>query len=125
VCVPTAPPAWVTYRVQPGDTLSGLAAATGTLLEPVLATNCLTLQSVLIAGQPLFLPRLPATLAAPSQPAPAEPTDDSGNSGSGSDDSGHDATDDHGGSGNSGSGGSGSGSSGSGSGSGGGGGGDD
>ena len=113
VCAPVAPAGWVTYFVQPGDTLSGLAASTSATLAQVLEPNCLTMTSVLLAGQRLFLPRLPAATVA--SPPPVQPTDDSGHSGSGSDGSGDDSGDDHSGS-NSGSGSSGGGSGGSGSG---------
>ncbi|HYO88853.1 MAG TPA: LysM peptidoglycan-binding domain-containing protein, partial [Candidatus Limnocylindrales bacterium] len=54
VCATAAAAGWVAYRVQPGDTLSGLAASTGTSLPEVLAANCLTSSSLLLAGQTLI-----------------------------------------------------------------------
>ncbi len=87
----SAPSGWLTYTVRAGDTLSGLAAATGVTLDELLAANCLSISSLLIAGQPLFLPRMPATTAAPL----AAPTDDhGGNSGPGGDDTPDDDPDD-------------------------------
>lgn len=90
-CV-SAPTGWITYLVRAGDTLSGLAAATGTALDELLAANCLSATALLIAGQPLFLPRAPAVT---STPLPVMPTDDhGGNSGPGGDDSPDDGPDD-------------------------------
>ncbi len=108
-CSPTAPTGWVTFYVRPGDTLSGLAAATGATLDQVLAANCLSPSDLLQAGQRLFLPRMPMSTATAtaSSPAPA-PTDDHSddnggdNSGPESDD---DSDDDHSGSDHSGNGG--------------------
>ncbi|MFN8377965.1 MAG: LysM peptidoglycan-binding domain-containing protein [Anaerolineae bacterium] len=102
VCTPVAPAGWVLYRVQAGDTLSGLAATTGITTNQLLQVNCLTVTTVLMVGQPLYLPSLPATV-----PPTVQPTDDSG----------HDAGDDHSGSDDSSDSNSGSGSSNSGSGS--------
>jgi LysM repeat protein len=108
-CAPAAPTGWVTYAVRPGDTLSGLAAATGATVEQIRTVNCLGASSLLIVGQSLLLPSLPAAraTAAPASPAPVA-TDDHGDDDSGGDDSGHDSdddSDDHSGSGNRGSGG--------------------
>jgi LysM repeat protein len=58
---PCGPPAgWVIYIVQPGDTLFSLARNTGTTPDQLLLANCLT-GSTIIAGQGIFVPRLPPT----------------------------------------------------------------
>ncbi len=59
VCVAQRPDGWVTYRVQSGDTLSGLAAATGITLDELMRVNCLDNPSLIIVGQSLFLPYAP------------------------------------------------------------------
>lgn len=100
VCVPQRPDRWQTYRVQAGDTLSGLAASRGVLLSQVIAVNCLVDAGFIVVGQELFLPVLLATAAPPS-------SGDNGQSGNGSDnsnnndgngnsnDNGNDNDDDH------------------------------
>ena len=49
---------WMTYRVQAGDTLSGLALNTGTTVAELRRINCLT-EDTIVVGQVLYLPRLP------------------------------------------------------------------
>ncbi len=61
--VPTAacgqPPAgWVTYIVQLGDTLFGLAMNTGTIVGEIQRVNCLGTQS-LVTGEQIYLPMKP------------------------------------------------------------------
>lgn len=73
-CTPTLPAGWVRYVVQSGDTVSGLAAATGASVDQLLTVNCLPLNRMIIVGQTLFLPVLP--VAAATTPAPATPTPD-------------------------------------------------
>ncbi len=95
-CTPTMPSGWASYLIQPNDTVAGLAALTGATVEQVLAVNCLPQSQMIIAGQPIYLPKLllPATTLAPvmpteppventaqptvqpTTPATAEPTDD-------------------------------------------------
>ncbi|MBL8165164.1 MAG: LysM peptidoglycan-binding domain-containing protein [Anaerolineae bacterium] len=55
-CVPTQPSGWVRYRVQAGDTLSGLAANRGITLQQAMSVNCLTDARLIFVGQDLFLP---------------------------------------------------------------------
>ncbi|MBN1963482.1 MAG: LysM peptidoglycan-binding domain-containing protein [Anaerolineae bacterium] len=83
-CVPTLPDGWVTYTVQSGDTLSHLAAATGTTPEELMVINCIEDVRLIVAGQPVFLPNTPGTPGTPTAPdTPATPDDDSGDDGSG------------------------------------------
>lgn len=56
----TRPTNWVTYTTQTGDTLFGLATATGTTVNAILQANCLE-NTILSIGQHLWLPYLPAT----------------------------------------------------------------
>jgi LysM repeat protein len=110
-CIPTPPSEWKRYTIQPGDTLSALAAARGVFLPQVIAANCLTDGGLIVAGQSIYLPVLnvPTVTMMPtasssssgenssgsgSQPSGggSNPTDDHGNDGSG-----HDSGDDHGG----------------------------
>lgn len=67
-CTPALPPGWVSYRIQTGDTLSGLAARTNSTLEQLLTVNCLSDPRLIIVGQEIYLPRVP-TAAASSTPA--------------------------------------------------------
>jgi hypothetical protein len=58
-CVVNPPPSWVLYTIRSGDTYSGLAVGTATTLDLLLAVNCLTIQTVLLPGNTLYLPRQP------------------------------------------------------------------
>lgn len=60
-CVPLQPLGWISYSIQTGDTLSGLAGGTGAALEQVLLVNCIEDASRIIAGQTIFLPTQPQT----------------------------------------------------------------
>lgn len=51
---------WPTYRVQPGDKLFALALATGSSTTELIAANCLDSDQIL-AGQLLYVPRLPSS----------------------------------------------------------------
>src|SRR5690606_38290742 len=55
-CVAVQPAGWVTYSVQSGDTLSGLAAPTGSTLAQLISVNCLENPRLLVSGQQLYLP---------------------------------------------------------------------
>jgi LysM repeat protein len=74
---PAAPAAGAqTYTVQAGDYLSGIAAKLGVKLSALLATNKLTVTSLIYPGMQLVVPEggmlpAPAAPAAPAQPAPA------------------------------------------------------
>ncbi len=59
VCQRFQPPGWVEYAIQPGDTLSRLAAATGTTVQEIMRINCLTNPRLVVAGQRVYLPSLP------------------------------------------------------------------
>jgi soluble lytic murein transglycosylase-like protein len=68
-----APPAQGAYTVQPGDTLSGIAAASGISADQVAWMNGLDPASPLIAGTPLKLPAGAAAASSSSaQPAPTQ-----------------------------------------------------
>ena len=60
-CVPTQPPGWVRYSVRAGDTLSGLAALVGATVAELMSVNCIEDARFVFVGQPLYLPRLPAS----------------------------------------------------------------
>ena len=103
VCVAALPPGWMTYRVQAGDTLSGLALNTGTTVAELRRINCLT-EDTIVVGQVLYLPRLPvrtpgATVTPPPQAGggqldPGGPSG-AGSGGSNTNDNANGAPDDH------------------------------
>jgi uncharacterized protein len=62
-----APSGWVTYIVQPGDTLFGLSQSLGVPVNDLRTANCLE-SDQLYAGQVLYVPYQPAP------PATAQPT---------------------------------------------------
>jgi hypothetical protein len=85
-CIVQPPPDWITYQVQPGDTLFGLAFNTGATVDEVSQVNCLHPEDLLsrstiylpaesIAGiiTPIRTPTLAAT-AAPTLAFTATPT---------------------------------------------------
>ncbi len=57
VCTPQQPPGWIPYQVRAGDSLSGLAVATGTTVAELQVVNCITDPALLMVGQRIFLPR--------------------------------------------------------------------
>lgn len=59
-CTPTPPDQWVSYVVQPGDTLYSLALRYGTSIQEIMEVNCLA-SDYLYAGQRLYLPPPPDT----------------------------------------------------------------
>lgn len=67
-----APPALGAYVVQPGESLSLIAARHGVATEQVAAANGLDPAGVLMAGTHLKLPTGKAPQGAPAQPQPAE-----------------------------------------------------
>lgn len=77
-CVATLPDGWVTYRVQGGDTLSGLAVNTGTTADELRRVNCLE-DDVIVVGELLYLPRTP--VPGPTTPPTAAPTASGGQPG--------------------------------------------
>ena len=100
ICTPTIPSDWVSYVIQPGDTVAILAALTGAPVEQVIAVNCLPENQRITAGETIYLPQIqpPTTASAPiiSTESPTEntvqptapATDDHGHD-SGEDDSSH------------------------------------
>jgi LysM repeat protein len=67
-----APPVLGAYTVQPGDTLSGIAASSGVTVGQLAWMNGLDAAAPLLAGTPLKLPTGSGTAApSSSQPAPA------------------------------------------------------
>ncbi len=78
-CAPTLPDGWVSYVVQSGDTVSGLALITGTSAEELIAVNCLPETRMIVVGQTLFLPMLPPST--PTQPLPTPALTSDGSSG--------------------------------------------
>lgn len=77
-CVPSPPPGWVGYRVQPGDFLFNLALQTGVSVDLVQEVNCLE-DPVIGAGMVLWLPSLPATSTPTPPPTSSAPTPSSPN----------------------------------------------
>ena len=69
---PCGPPSWwVRYVVQQGDTLSNLAARTGTSVFAIMQANCMD-STYLTAGRSIYLPRYPYT--PPTATRPIYPT---------------------------------------------------
>lgn len=81
-CGVVVPDEWEDYRLRSGDTLSGLAAATGTTVDELMRVNCITNPRGLLVGDLLYLPD--------------DPSDDNDNGGGGDDD-GDDGGDNRGG----------------------------
>jgi LysM repeat protein len=70
-CTTQRPDGWLTYRVRAGDSLSGLASATGTTIDAIVQANCLPDSGLIVVNQPLYLPFIPPTRApALNPPAP-------------------------------------------------------
>lgn len=59
-----------TYTVQPGDTLSGIAAQYGVTVEAIMAANNIESRSVVYAGQTLIIPSPGSTLVPPEPTSP-------------------------------------------------------
>lgn len=57
VCV--APFGWLTYTVQPGNTLASIAEASGTTVTELRTANCLPASASVRIGDRLYVPRLP------------------------------------------------------------------
>jgi cell wall-associated NlpC family hydrolase len=66
-----SPPAMTSYRVQPGDTLSSIAARFGTTAEALATANGLSLSAILQVGQVLTVPAA-STAATTDQTSVAE-----------------------------------------------------
>lgn len=77
-CAPEQPDGWVSHRVRAGETLSGLAAATGATVSELLRANCVVDAARIVVGQQLFLPRPPVnpTVTSTNQGRPSHDDDD-------------------------------------------------
>ena len=71
VSMGSAPASAGAYVVQPGDTLSAIAANAGTSVSELAAANGIDPNALLLAGSTLQLAGSPATSSAASQPASA------------------------------------------------------
>jgi hypothetical protein len=60
-CSGDAPDGWISYTVERGDTLSGLAAGTGESIDNLMDGNCME-SSTLRVGQQIFLPDEPVEI---------------------------------------------------------------
>lgn len=58
-CVPSVPAGWTTYTVRSGDTLSAIAAGSGSSVSELSATNCIPDARVIQIGQQIAVPRAP------------------------------------------------------------------
>ena len=56
------PPDYITYIIQPGDTLSQLAVRFGTTVNVLASLNDLTDPDLIYAGQTLRIPKMPMLL---------------------------------------------------------------
>lgn len=54
-----APPGWVAYTVEPGDSMSLLAAQASIAIDDLMVANCLADADQIFVGQVLFLPTAP------------------------------------------------------------------
>jgi spore germination protein YaaH len=50
------PTDWFIYIVQPGDTLTTIAARTGSTVQELVTRNCLPNADAIFVGQGLFVP---------------------------------------------------------------------
>ncbi|NPV65533.1 MAG: LysM peptidoglycan-binding domain-containing protein [Anaerolineae bacterium] len=78
VCATLQPDGWISYTIQPGDTLSGLATRSGATVQRLMEVNCLSDARLIITGQTISLPaRVQTTLTgvapAPTHIGPASP----------------------------------------------------
>lgn len=58
-CTPVQPSGWVEYRIVSGDTLSDIAANTGSTVDELVRVNCIGDVRHIVADQRLFVPRIP------------------------------------------------------------------
>ena len=52
----TVPPGWFPYIVEPGDTLTDIAARTNSTVQELVVRNCLTSPDAIFVGQTLYVP---------------------------------------------------------------------
>jgi LysM repeat protein len=67
-----APSNWITYIVQPGDTLFSIAQRVNSSLNQLILANCLTSSSI-HTGQRLYVPRQPSPIPSPTSIPPTKP----------------------------------------------------
>jgi hypothetical protein len=113
-CNAAVPAGWQLYTIRAGDTLSEIALYGDVSLDELMEANCLTFQSVIRPGQPIYVPAIlptdsprPAQASTPASGAQSPPngssnqinppsddnkppSDDNGNDDSGNDDNGED-----------------------------------
>ena len=53
------PPGWITYTVEPGDSMGLLAQQTDSSIPELTQANCLDNADQIFVGQVLYLPRTP------------------------------------------------------------------
>jgi hypothetical protein len=53
------PPGWITYTVEPGDSMGLLAQQTDSTIAELTQANCLDNADQIFVGQVLYLPRTP------------------------------------------------------------------
>ncbi len=70
---PTSPPANQTYVVQPGDTLTQIAARFGTTVQAIAQANNIVNVNFIFVGQVLVIPGTGPTQPAPPAPVPPAP----------------------------------------------------
>jgi LysM repeat protein len=58
-CEPNPPDDWIIYQIQPDDTLSRLAAETGTTVTEIVEANCIANPTLITIGQIIYLPSQP------------------------------------------------------------------
>jgi len=68
------PEGWTTYRVQAGDTVSGIAVRSSANLDDIYTANCLERGDFIIVGQEFFVPRAPIAPTAIATLTPIPPT---------------------------------------------------
>jgi hypothetical protein len=56
---PVTPFDWITYTIEPGDSLSLLAEQTSSSIDDLVAGNCLANADEIFVGQVIYLPRQP------------------------------------------------------------------
>lgn len=58
-CVPAMPSGWTTYTIQAGDTLSAIAAGSGSSISELAVTNCIRDPRFIVVGMTIFVPQTP------------------------------------------------------------------
>ncbi|MCC6614395.1 MAG: LysM peptidoglycan-binding domain-containing protein [Anaerolineae bacterium] len=53
------PPTWISYTIQPGDSLGAIAVAIDTPLSELVTNNCLENADTIYVDQVIYLPRAP------------------------------------------------------------------